>query len=101
MAQYQWTGNAGTGDFGTPANWEVGAKVATAPPGPSDDAVIDTTDATITGNGTAYRLIFEGTEAIVGELTATYGSQANGQTALTAICCISNTASRGVALTTN
>ncbi|MGF6781813.1 hypothetical protein [Paraburkholderia sp. GAS334] len=72
MANFQWTGSAGTNAFFTPGNWDTdGGTPASVPPGPNDSATIDNTAAAITGTGTAQVLIFQGTDEIAGHLVAT------------------------------
>ncbi|SKD06312.1 hypothetical protein [Paraburkholderia hospita] len=72
MANFQWTGSAGTNAFFTPGNWDTGGgPPPTVPPGPNDSATIDNAAAAITGTGTAQFLIFQGTDKIAGHLVAT------------------------------
>jgi T5SS/PEP-CTERM-associated repeat protein len=72
MANFQWTGSAGTNAFFTPGNWDTdGGTPASVPPGPNDSATIDNTAAAITGTGTAQFLIFQGSDEIAGHLVAT------------------------------
>lgn len=77
MAVYQWTGNAATGVFATAGNWQTGGIAATAPPGPSDVAIIVSAAMPIAGTGTANVLNFGGTDKVDGHLTATYGCPVN------------------------
>ncbi|MCP3711906.1 hypothetical protein M3I54_34000 [Paraburkholderia sp. CNPSo 3274] len=83
MANYQWTGSAGT-NFLTPENWvlEPGGGPATVPPGPNDSVTIDNTALPITGSGTAADLIFKDTDEIAGHLTATIGIPVNARLTL-------------------
>jgi hypothetical protein len=77
MAIYHWTGNAGTGAFATAGNWQTAGIAATAPPGPSDLAIIVNAATPITGTGTANILNFGGTNKVEGHLTAMYGCPVN------------------------
>jgi hypothetical protein len=63
MAVFHWTGSAGTGAFATAGNWNPSA---TAPPGPSDLAIIVNAATPITGTGTAQILNFGGTNRVKG-----------------------------------
>jgi T5SS/PEP-CTERM-associated repeat protein len=75
MATYQWTGDAGIGDFGTPANWLVigGANPAASSPGPTDGAISTGPTMTITGSGVVQTLTLAGTVRIAAALDASVG----------------------------
>ena len=76
MANYSWAPGA-TGHFAAAANWLVNGAAATQPPGPNDNATIDGTGVVVSGAGTVQRLLFYGTTTVSGQLTATFGMQAN------------------------
>ena len=50
---YTWTGGAGTSDYATAGNWNVGGSPATIAPSETDSVVIDGTNVTVNGN---YRI---------------------------------------------
>ena len=50
---YTWSGDAGTSDYATAGNWNVGGSPATHAPYETDDVVIDGANVTVNGN---YRI---------------------------------------------
>ena len=50
---YTWSGGAGTSDYATAGNWNVGDSPATHAPYETDDVVIDGANVTVNGN---YRI---------------------------------------------